>query len=65
MLQASKPVSTLSALPVTTDWFEHTVKGTDGMVFYRDKVHDRVTWEDPYKCTLAAAADIAGEDEEG
>lgn len=65
MLNASKPVSTLSALPVQTDWYEHQVKGTDGMVFYRDKGNDRVTWEDPYKCTLAAAADIAGDDDDG
>jgi hypothetical protein len=65
MLEASRPVSTLAALPVQSDWYEHKVKGTDGIVFYRNKGSDRVTYEDPYKSTLAAAADVAADDADG
>jgi len=63
--EAHRPVSTLAALPVESDWYEHRVQDLpDGLVFYRHLASGLVSWEDPYECTLAAAAEASGEDGE-
>jgi hypothetical protein len=65
---SSRPVSTLDAMPVQSDWYEHCYSpeqgvgggggGSAGLVYYRHAESGQTSWEDPYECTLKAAAEF-------